>query len=420
MSRRSFSILVIPLALVVAACGKAGDSGDKSTAGGGSVKTGPGVSADTIRLGALLDLTNVFAANSKSITEGMKVYWDRRNAQGGVCGHKISLNIQDHGYDPQKGVALYRQSSGDVLALQAVLGSPVISALLPSIQQDKMLLGMAAWTSEVLPNPYVQITGATYDIEMINGIDYLMREKGLKSGDKIGHVYFEGDFGENALKGSKFAAEKAGLQVVEQKIKPTDTDLSSQVASLRRAGVKAILISAGGPQTASVASVAQSSGLDVPIVGDGPVFTPQLLKTPAAKALEANLLVVTSIAPPSLDAPGVKEFLTEFQKKYPKSLPIQNGSMFAYAAAQVTGAALDQACKNKDLTREGLAKALHSLKDYDPRGTVASTLDYSDPSQPPTRTTYISKVSPKAPGGLEAVGEPFVSDAAKSYKFGGQ
>ena len=33
-----------------------------------------------------------------------------------------------------------------------------------------------------------------------------MRSKGIKSGDKIGHVYFEGDFGENALKGSQYLA----------------------------------------------------------------------------------------------------------------------------------------------------------------------------------------------------------------------
>jgi ABC-type branched-subunit amino acid transport system substrate-binding protein len=361
----------------------------------------------------------VFAANSKSIAEGMRLYWDGRNQAGGVCGRKVQLDIQDHGYDPQKAVALYRQSSGNVLAYQAILGSPMISALLPSIQQDKILTGMAAWTSQVLPNDYIQITGATYDVEMINGIDFLMREKGLKRGNKIGHIYFEGDYGENALKGSKFAAAQAGLTVVEQKIKPTDTDLSAQVAALSRAGVKAILLSAGGPQTISVASVAKSSGLNVPIVGDGPVFTPQLLKTPAAPALTENLYVVTAIAPPSLAAAGVKQFLQAFQAKFPGSLPVQNGSLFGYATSQITGAALDQACKNKDLTRQGLVTALRSLKNFDTRGTVAGPLDYANPAQPPTRMTYISKVNADAPGGLTVVGDPSVASAAKNYQFDG-
>ena len=420
MSRRLTSIVLL-LALTASACTKgSGESGQGGGAGGaGGVKTGPGVTATTIKLGALLDLTAVFAANSKSLSDGMRLYWDGRNQTGGVCGRKVELDIQDHGYDPQKAVALYRQSSANVLAYQAILGSPVVSALLPSIQQDKILAGMAAWTSQVLPNQYVQITGATYDVEMIDGIDFLMREKGLKRGDKIGHVYFEGDYGENALKGSKYAAAQAGLTVVEQKIKPTDTDLSAQVAALDRAGVKAILLSAGGPQTTSVASVAKSTGLDVPIVGNAPVFTPQLLQTPAAAGLKDNLYVVTALAPPSLPAEGVRQFLQVFRARYPKSVPTQNGSLFGYATSQVTGAALDQACKNKDLTRQGLVTALHSLKGYDSHGTVAGPLDYSNPAQPPTRMTYISKVNADAPGGLEAVGDPYVSAAAKSYQFNG-
>ena len=100
-------------------------------------------------------------------------------------------------------------------------------------------------------------------------------------------------------------------------------------------------------------------------------------------------------------------------------MPTQNGSLFGYAASQITGAALDQACKNKDLTRQGLVTALHSLKGYGARGIIAGPLDYSNPTQPPTRMTYISRVNPDAPGGLETVGDPYVSASAKNYQFSG-
>jgi hypothetical protein len=33
--------------------------------------------------------------------------------------------------------------------------------------------------------------------------------------------------------------------------------------------------------------------------------------------------------------------------------------------------------------------------------------------------TYVAKVNADAPGGLEAIGAPFVSTAAKSYSFHG-
>ena len=173
-----------------------------------SVKTGPGATADTITLGYLPDLSGVFAPNGKSQMEGANLYWDAKNKAGGICGRQVEVKVQDTGYDPQKAVAAYRQMSGDVIGLGLVLGSSIVSALLPSVEQDGMFLNFAGWTSDILPDENVAIAGTTYDIEAINAVDFLMREHGVEDGDTIGHLYFEGDYGENALKGSKFAAEK--------------------------------------------------------------------------------------------------------------------------------------------------------------------------------------------------------------------
>ena len=51
--------------------------------------------------------------------------------------------------------------------------------------------------------------GATYDVEMVNGFDYLLKKGKIKEGDKIGHIYFEGEYGANGLAGSKYFAEQA-------------------------------------------------------------------------------------------------------------------------------------------------------------------------------------------------------------------
>ena len=239
--------------------------------------------------------------------EGANLYWDAKNKAGGICGRQIEIKVQDTGYDPQKAVAAYRQLSGDVIGLGLVLGSSIVSALLPSVETDGMFLNFAGWTSDILPNENVAIAGTTYDIEAINAVDFLMREHGLKEGDTIGHLYFEGDYGENALKGSKFAADKHGLKIVEQKITPADQDMTGQAAAFKKAGVKAILFSAAPPQAASLAGVAASQKLDVPIVANGPGWTPQLLTTPAADALLANYYVVSSMAPLSVQSRGRAE-----------------------------------------------------------------------------------------------------------------
>ncbi len=411
MNRRLVAAAAI-LPLLLTACSKAKSNGQDA----GGLKTGPGVTAATIKLGSLVDLTAVFAPLGKSLVQGTQLYWNQQNAAGGVCGRKVEVTVKDHGYDPQKAVSLYRGMSGDVLALQTVLGSPVISALRSTVDADDMLVGFAGWSSAVLSDPHIQLVGTTYDIETINGLDFLMRTKGIKAGDKIGHVYFVGDFGESALRGSEYVAKQKGLTIVKQQIKPTDTDLSAQVSAFRAARVTAILVSAGPTQAASVAGVAKSVGLNVPILANGPGFTPQLLSTPAGPALKDNLYVVSSIAPVSAQTPAATAAAAAFDKAYPDGTPTQVGSGFGYVQAQVTKAVLQKACDNHDLTRAGLLTAQHQLSAVDTGGLVAGVLDYSDPAQPPSRTVYIARADSAARGGLTTVGGPVESELAKAYQ----
>jgi ABC-type branched-subunit amino acid transport system substrate-binding protein len=350
--------------------------------------------------------------------QGTQLFWKQQNAAGGVCGRTVEVSVKDHGYDPQKAVSVYREISADVLAMQTVLGSPVVSALRPSIDQDNMPVGVAGWPASVLNDPRLQLFGTTYDIEAISGLDYLMRTKGIKSGDKVGHVYFEGDFGENALKGSQYLAGQTGITIVGQKIKPSDTDLSAQVAALRAAGVKAILVSAGPTQTASVAGVAKSTGLSVPIVSNGPGFTPQLLASPAGPALKDNLTVVSSIAPPALGTPAATQLQQDFAKEYPGAVPTQVGSVFGYVQAKVTKEILQKACDSKDLTRQGVLAAMHQISGLDTGGLIAGTLDYTKTGQPPSRSVYISQVDASAPGALKVVEGPVEAGPAKAYQAG--
>jgi ABC-type branched-subunit amino acid transport system substrate-binding protein len=413
------SILVCLLLVALAGCGSKGQSDNASSGGGGSgaVKTGPGVTGKTITLGVLTDLSGVFAPLGKPVMQANQLFWKEKNAQGGVCGRQVNLVVKDHGYDPQKAVVQYRELSSQVAGLQQLLGSPITAALLPSLKSDQMVSLLAAWPSSLLPNDNIIITGTTYDVEMINGLDYLLAQGKLKQGDKIGHIYFEGEYGENGLKGSKYFAQKNGMTVVEQKIKATDEDMSGQVSALKRAGVKAIAFTTAPTQLASAAGIAASQGLNVPLVGNNPTFDPALLKTPAAKALEANAYVVSSIAPYNLDKPAVQKVASDYSEAYPKEVP-KGSAPFGYVQSQLMFNILNQACKNKDLTRGGLVKAAHQLKGIDTGGLTAAPLDYTTVGQPSERAVYIAQPA-SVPGGLKALPQTFESDTAKSYQVGG-
>lgn len=413
IARLAATALALALAVSVAACGKAESGGGSTEAGG--VKTGPGVTEKTITLGQLTDLSGVFAPLATAFTQAQELYWKQRNADGGFCGHQVKLINKDAAYDVQKAVSLYRDTEPDVAAFSQVVGSPIIAALLPTLERDEMLAVAAAWPPAFLDAKSVGIVGASYDIEAINGIEWLMENKGLKKGDAIGDLYFEGDFGEGGLVGVKYAAEKLGLKVVEQKIKATDEDMSGAAAEFKREGVKAIWVTTAPGQLASLAGVAASSGLDVPIGTNGPVFAPQLLDTAVGGTLAKNVTVFNSNIAYGADNEAATKLAAEYEKAYPKGVP-QQAVVTGYSEAQVMAAALDKACENKDLSRAGLVKAFRQLSSVDTQGLVAGELDFTQVGQSSSKAVYAHDVDKAAAGGLKTVGDVLNYPTAESYE----
>jgi ABC-type branched-subunit amino acid transport system substrate-binding protein len=413
---RGGAALLAVLALTLTGCSSKTTDKDTKPQESGGVKTGQGVTGKTITLGALTDLTGVYASLGKSVTQAQQLWVKQTNAAGGICDRTISLTVRDHSYDPQKAVAGYTELAPQVLGFAQFIGSPFVAAVKQRIDsQDKGLVLPQAWSSSLLGSPYVRVIGATYDVETINAVDYLLSQKRIAKGDKVGHVYFEGDYGENALAGSKYAAKQAGLTIVEQKIKPTDNDMSAQVATLKRAGVKAMIVSAGPAQAASLVGVAAATGFNVPVIGNNSAFAPQLLATQAGPALMKDYYVAASTLPIGSDEPGPAKLAKEYSAAYPKD-GLDNGVVAGYTAATIYGEVLKKACAAKDLTREGVDKALLTINSYG--SGFGITHNFSDPSAPSTRESVIMKPDSKVPGGLKVVRPAEISTMAASFKIG--
>jgi ABC-type branched-subunit amino acid transport system substrate-binding protein len=378
-----------------------------------SLKTGPGVTKSAITLGVLTDQTGPFAAASEGIAQGRQLFWIAKNAQGGVCNRTVKFSIQDHAYNAQNATSLYEQQQPKVLAFEELLGSPMIAALLPSIQTDQVLTMAVSFSSNVLDNPYVVVTGATYDIEMINAVKWLLDSGKVKAGDTIGHIYLEGDYGENALAGTTKAAAKFGLDVAKQQIQPTAQDLTAQVTALDEAGAKVVLLTTTPPQAASAVGVAAASGTKQFFVGSNPSYSPALMRTEAANALQKTYVVVQSYSPFSSTDPGPTTVRDEFNASFPNATPSAFVN-YGYAQGELMAEVLETACASKDLTRKGLLKAFRSITAFDSKGLVAP-MDFSRPGQPPAREVMVLQPDPAVDGTLTVV-EPFFA-AKLATKF---
>ncbi|GAB2933052.1 ABC transporter substrate-binding protein [Rhodococcus aerolatus] len=415
-SRRVAAVAALAAAtLTLAACStKAPDSSGGSSGGGGgagAIKTDVGVTADTISLGAFTDQSGVFKNLGLGIVHGNQLWADSVNNAGGICGRKVAIEVADHGYKADTATTLYPGLSEKVLGFVQMLGSPVVAALGQNLQEDKLTAIPASWSSELLSNPYIAIVGTTYDLEMIDGMSYLQQQGKLKDGDKVGHIYIDGEYGKNGLRGAQYYAQQHNISIVEGKIASTDTDMTNIVTGFKDQGVNAILLTVAPSTTASTLAANAALGLNVPVMGNNPTWDPALLQSPAKDAL-GNLYVSASSVPYSSDVPKAQEVAKAYEAKFTE--PPNAGIDVGYAEGMVWQAFLEKACTNGDMTREGLHTAVGQTTSASTEDLVAP-LDFSNPGSPATRQVYIAQPDASAPGGLKQVQPLFEAPEAASY-----
>jgi ABC-type branched-subunit amino acid transport system substrate-binding protein len=406
LDKRSRGAVALAAVVIAAASGCSTKAPESSGGGGGGaaadVATDVGVEGNTIKLGVLTDLTGVFAALGKDITNANTLFWQDNK----VCDtYDVELDVQDTGYVPQQGVQLYSGMKDSILAMQQTIGSPINTALAPEYEADQIVNFPSAWSKTLTEIPGTGVVGATYDVEIANGYDYLFKEGLLKEGDTVGHIYFEGEYGANGLAGTKAVAEEKGLKVVEAQIKSTDQDMSAQVTQFKAAGVNAIALTVAPGQTASVAAVAEAQGLDVPILGNNPVFAPGLLAGPTANWLKTHLYVASPVS--SFDDHA--DLLKAYQEAYPDITP-SLGVLVGTGMAVLMNQVLDAACDNGDLTRQGVLDAFNDLSDIDTGGLVVPIRGFENGKSPSLESFVLQPAD--APGGAKVLADAFEGEFA--------
>jgi ABC-type branched-subunit amino acid transport system substrate-binding protein len=201
--------------------------------------------------------------------------------------------------------------------------------------------------------------------------------------------------------------------VRDAKITSSDSDLRDVVAGL--AGdprVTAIALTTTPEQAASAAVANQQLGLNVPMIGNNSVFTPQLLEGPAAAAL-VNLTVVASSVPFSSDVPQAQQIAQTFQQGGFEGQP-NSGVPYGYAIGEIWGELLQRACNNGDLTRAGIQEALRQSVDITTDKLIAD-LDFAESGAPAAREVYVGVPDALVPGGIRLVKPLFVAPEARSY-----
>jgi len=409
MIRKLVPTLAVGALLTLSACGGAAES---SSDGSDGVKMGPGVTDKEIKVGILSDYSGPIAEAATSGSLGMEVMFDEVNANGGVCGRKIVAVKGDTKYDAQQTVQAYRGMSNDVLMLGEVLGSLSINAIKTNIERDDMPSMAISLNTATMVAKDVYVPLPVFEVELANGVTWAAEQAGATADKplKIASVTGTDEYGKAYASAVEAAAEATpGVEVVaEPTFALTDKDFTAQVSQLKDSGADVVLLGTGPAQTAGFVGTAAQLGYQPTWVAASGAWFSSLAEP--LKGLLDKFYVSTGYGTLSDDVPGIAALKAAYEKHAPDATP-SNFSVGGWLFGDATVAALQKACDDKDLTREGVTAALQDL-DVDYQGiTPAVNLGDGD-----SIVSYSSRMNTVAADGeLEPVGDFYASDAAKAW-----
>jgi branched-chain amino acid transport system substrate-binding protein len=329
-----------------------------------------GATDTTIKLGNTFPYSGPVSVTAPQVRQ-MKAYFDMLNDRGGINGRKIDFVSLDDGYQPPKTVELTRRlvEQDQVLAMFGSEGTPTQVAVEPYLNSHKIpqLFVLTGSNSLINPTkyPYTVATGSSYGFEGFVWAKYILANR---PDAKVGIFYQDDDFGSDHIAGFMSAlGDKAKTMIVAKaSYAVTDPTVTSQIISLKSAGVDTFVLFAQSRAAAQAISTARDqAGPDAMIFVPYVASAKSVLGAVGDEKLKGLLSTDTTKDagdPAWADDQGVKDYLALIQKYVPESDRASDmSSAGGYTAAQAMEEVLKRAGDN--LTRANIMKIVTNIKD---------------------------------------------------------
>ena len=321
-----------------------------------------GVTANEVKLGLPTDLSGVAATYGVSSSNAAKMRFDEVNAAGGVKGRKVTLIVEDQGYQVPKAVQACNKliNRDRVFAFVAPLGTPMNNACF----KDQLAAGvpnlMPLSAARSMFDPYHPLkfyNAASYVDQIRSGIDHFVKTKGKKN---VCVMYQDTDFGKEILEGAELQTKKLGIKLVEAAgHKPTDQDFTAPLTKLRGAGCDLIAMGTIVRDSIVPYVTARKMGwTNVDFLGSAAAYD---LIVGAAQGMEGFYgMGLTDMPYGDSQVASVRNFVVAYKAKY--NIDPNIGAVYGYVGADLTIAGLDRAGQN--LTTDSFIKGMESIKGY--------------------------------------------------------
>ncbi|MCA1932576.1 MAG: ABC transporter substrate-binding protein [Calditerrivibrio sp.] len=322
--------------------------------------------ADTIKIGALVDLSGGTADVGKPYADGIKdcVRWFNEN--GGINGKQIDLIAVDYGYKIPNALATYKEfKMKGVVAIHG-WGTGDTEALTKFVAQDKIPYVSASYSEHLADGdktPYNFFVGASYSDQTEAAIKFIKDNKGKS----VAFIYNDTGFGRSPFfPDGENAAKKLGVALVDKQVVDLKAlDATAQMLNLKKSGAEYAIVQETYMATSTILKDAKKNGLTTKFIGLNWTFDKPLMKL-AGDAADGFYGVSPFAFWDETNVEGIK-LIREINKKYhPEVKEREINYIQGFSSMYV----LLSAIKNVkgEVTGEAIKNSLESMKNFNTMG----------------------------------------------------
>lgn len=374
---RTRLIVGAAVALGVAAGGLSAGSIGADASGGGST---PGVSANTITLGYIGDVSGPISSLTGAGVQGAQARIDLQNAHGGIYGRKLVLKVQDTQSSPNNVLTNAQTLVSQDGVFSVIEFSCVFAGAAPYLTQQNVpvVTGQPCdgyeWADHSNTNMVVAAGSNSVDASAAYQATILKRAGVTKLA--LVTTSAPAAAPANAHSIAK-AATAAGIKVVYLNTSETvpATALGSVAVSIQHSGANGLSVNL--PRNAdNLTLFAALKAQGVHLVEYAPAgYTPAFLTVAANRAALEGEITSFPWAPPLVNSSATKAFVAALKKYEPSAGDPGPGAYDGWIGADLTIQGLLQA--GKQVTRSGFLDKLHAMTAYTAGGLSPGPVNLS-------------------------------------------
>jgi len=327
----------------------------------GILAAGTARAAEPITIGFGMALTGGLAGAGKSALLAMQIWQEDVNAKGGFLGRPVKLVYYDDQTNPATVPGIYTKLL-DVDKVDLIVsgyGTNLVAPAMPvAISHDRLFLGLfgLAVNSEFqYPKFFMMLPTGPDPKHAFSQPFFEVAMKGNPKPKTLAIAAADAEFSKNAAEGARDTAKSLGLNVVYDKsYPPTTTDFTPIVHAIQATNPEIVFVGSYPPDSVGMVRAATEIGLKTRYFGGGMVgLQYSSVKQQFGPKLNGIIDYDFWIPAPTMEFPGITEFLKKYQAKAPGEGVDPLGwylPPFAYAYLQVLGDAVE-GTKSLDQTK---------------------------------------------------------------------